>query len=132
MRHSEHGYWVYIMASKSRTLYVEMTNSVRRRVFQHKNDLIPGFTTRYRIHRLVLCESYQDAITAIHREKQIKGWRREKKVALIESENPTWEDLAEHWYDDVPTFFGIRRDPKTGKPVEARALFPTDPSLRSR
>ena len=129
MSRGENRFWVYIMASKSRTLYVGMTISFRRRVFQHKNDLLPGFTTRYRIQ--VLCERYDEAITAINREKQMKGWRREKKIALIEAENPAWDDLAEHWYDEVPTYFRIRRDPKTGGPVDTRLVHKTDPSFRS-
>ncbi len=90
---------VYIMASKSRRLYTGMTNNLRNRVFQHKNDLLEGFTKQYKIHRLVYFENYSQVLNAIDREKEIKGWRREKKIALIESVNPTWEDLADHWYD---------------------------------
>ena len=113
---SERGYSVYIMASKSRALYTGMTNDLHKRVFQHKNDLIPGFTMKYRIHRLVYYEKLTNVSIAITREKQIKGWSRAKKVELIEFENPVWDDLAEHWYDNVPTFFGVRK---------------TGPSLRS-
>jgi putative endonuclease len=90
---------VYIMASKSRRLYTGMTNNLGNRGFQHKNDLLAGFTSEYKIHRLVYFENYSQVINAINREKEIKGWRREKTIALIESMNPTWEDLAEHWYD---------------------------------
>lgn len=97
------------MASKSRTLYTGVTNDLHRRVCEHKNDLIPGFTSKYRIHRLVYYEHLTNVSSAITRENEIKGWSRSKKVALIELENPVWEDLAEHWYDNVPTFFGLRK-----------------------
>jgi putative endonuclease len=92
-------YYVYIMASKSRVPYVGVTNDIWRRVWEHKNDITPGFTSKYRIHRLVYFESFQYVGNAIAREKRIKGWLREKKVALIRSANPTWEDLSEGWFD---------------------------------
>ncbi len=91
---SDKRYYVYILASRSRTLYTGVTNNLRRRVFEHKQGLIEGFTKKYQIHRLVHFETGADIRAAIAREKQIKGWRREKKVALIASTNPTWEDLA--------------------------------------
>jgi putative endonuclease len=87
-------YYVYIMTNNSRTLYVGMTNDIARRVAEHKEGLVPGFTQKYRIKQLVYFEEYRDVRDAIEREKQIKGWRREKKVALIESENPGWEELV--------------------------------------
>jgi putative endonuclease len=83
VRRVERGYYVYIMASKSRTLYTGVTSDLYKRAFEHKNDLIPGFTTKYRIHRLVHCEKFTNVSSALAREKEIKGWRREKKVALI-------------------------------------------------
>ncbi len=79
MRH----YYVYIMASKSRVLYVGITNDIYRRVREHKNNANPGFTSKYRIHRLVYFESFKYVGNAIARENRIKGWLREKKVALI-------------------------------------------------
>jgi putative endonuclease len=88
-------YWVYIMASKSRTLYVGVTNNLERRVYQHKALCIEGFTKRYNITRLVYFEEAPDVRSAIEREKQLKRWSRQKKVALIESLNPDWYDLAE-------------------------------------
>jgi putative endonuclease len=94
-------YYVYIMASKSRVLYVGITNDIRRRVWEHKNDANPGFASKYRIHRLVYFESFKYVGNAIAREKRIKGWLREKKVALIRSANPTWEDLSEDWFDVI-------------------------------
>jgi len=92
-------YFVYILASRSRRLYVGVTNDLERRLFEHKNKLADGFTKQYHIDRLVHFEETADVMSAIEREKQIKGWLREKKVALIESENPTWEDLSEAWYN---------------------------------
>lgn len=87
-------YYVYIMTNKSRTLYTGVTNNLERRVHEHKQKLIPGFTTKYNISRLVFFEATQDIRAAIEREKQIKGWLRSKKIALIESVNPTWADLS--------------------------------------
>ncbi len=90
-------YYVYIMTNKSRTLYTGMTNSLERRVYEHKQKLVEGFTKRYNITQLVYYEAYGDVREAIAREKQIKDWRREKKISLIESLNPTWRDLSEDW-----------------------------------
>ena len=90
-------YYVYIMASRSRVLYVGMTNDLQRRVEQHKQKLVEGFTQRYNVTRLVYYEATNDVHAAIAREKQIKGWRRSKKTELIESVNPTWSDLSEEW-----------------------------------
>ena len=86
------------MASKSGTLYVGMTNDLERRVFQHKQKLIKGFTARYNINRLVYFELFNRPQEAIVREKQIKKWRRSKKIDLIESANPQWHDLSEDWH----------------------------------
>jgi putative endonuclease len=93
----ERHYWVYIMSSKSGTLYTGMTNSLDRRVYEHKHHLNPGFTAKYDCTRLVWFQEFSDVRNAIAREKQIKGWLRAKKLALIESLNPRWTDLAEHW-----------------------------------
>ena len=90
-------YYVYIMASRSRVLYVGMTNDLQRRVEQHKQKLIEGFTQRYNITRLVYYEVTNDVHAALAREKQIKSWRRSKKTDLIESVNPAWKDLSETW-----------------------------------
>jgi len=89
---------VYILSSRSRNLYTGMTNNLFRRTAEHKYELVAGFSARYRIHRLVHVEMFTDVRAAILREKQIKGWRREKKIALIEKDNPTWGDLAETWF----------------------------------
>ena len=90
-------YFVYILASKSGTLYTGMTNNLQRRIYQHKNKLIAGFTAKYNVNRLVHYEIFNDVRDAIAREKQIKGWLRKKKIALIEAMNPKWQDLSEEW-----------------------------------
>ena len=92
-------FYLYIMASKTGTLYVGMTNNIKRRVYEHKHHLIPGFTDKYRIERLLYVETVNDPVSAIKREKQIKAWRREKKVSLIDSINPQWNDLSQDWYE---------------------------------
>ena len=94
-------YYVYVMTNKSRTLYTGITNNLERRVYEHKNKLIEGFTKKYNITKLVYYEISNDVEAAITREKQIKGWLRRKKIALIESVNPQWKDLSEGWFRDV-------------------------------
>lgn len=90
-------YYVYIMTNKSKTLYTGVTNNLKRRVFEHKNKLLPGFTAKYNITKLVYYEIFNDINQAITREKQIKGWLRQKKIDLIESLNSEWNDLSEGW-----------------------------------
>ena len=90
-------YYVYLMASLSRTLYVGVTNDLRRRVYEHKAKLVAGFTRKYNVTRLVHFEATSDVRAALEREKEVKAWRREKKVALIEAGNPEWRDLSEEW-----------------------------------
>jgi putative endonuclease len=91
-------YYVYIMSNQSRTLYVGMTNNLERRVYEHKHKLVEGFTSRYNATRLVSFAESEDVRDAIAREKEIKGWLRAKKKALIEEMNPGWEDLSAGWY----------------------------------
>jgi len=91
-------YYVYIMASRGKTLYIGVTNDLERRVYEHKNGLIPSFTKKYKVTKLVYHEETSDIEAAITREKQLKGWRRSKKVTLVESVNPLWEDMALRWY----------------------------------
>ena len=91
-------YYVYIMASASRTLYTGVTSNLERRVLQHRRKLLGGFTACYNINRLVYYEVSSEIVAAIAREKQIKGWSRKKKNALIESVNRDWEDLSAEWY----------------------------------
>jgi putative endonuclease len=92
-------YYVYIMTNNSKTLYTGMTNDLTRRVYEHKQKLTPGFTQKYNITKLVYFEETSDVNAAISREKQIKGWLREKKITLIELMNPEWKDLSVGWYD---------------------------------
>jgi len=93
----DHEYFVYIVCSRSGTLYIGVTNSIYRRALEHKRGEIEGFASKYHCDRLVYYESFDEVHKAIGREKQLKGWTRAKKVALIESKNPRWDDLAEKW-----------------------------------
>jgi len=95
MRH----FYVYILSSKSRVLYTGITGDIYRRTWEHKNDVNPGFTRDYKVHRLVYYETFKYVNNAIAREKSIKGWLRRKKIALIEAENPTWDDLSASWFN---------------------------------
>jgi putative endonuclease len=95
----EHVYFAYILASKSRTLYIGITGDLRMRVYQHKKKLHPnGFAATYNCDRLVWFERFLVSSNAIAREKQLKGWTRAKKITLIERTNPTWEDVSDGWY----------------------------------
>ena len=93
-------FFVYIMSNKRGTIYTGVSSDLKQRVYAHKNKLIHGFTRRYNITRLVYYEDTTDIMEAIAREKQIKSWRREKKIDLIKSINPSWEDLSRGWFDD--------------------------------
>jgi putative endonuclease len=108
-------YYVYILASKSRVLYVGVTGSLMSRVLRHRAGEGSLFARRYRVHRLVYFQSFHNIGDAIARESEIKKWRREKKIALIEERNPTWEDLADGW----------------GQPAAMRVPGTADSSLRS-
>lgn len=107
-------YCVYILASRSRNLYTGVTNNLKRRMIEHRDGLVPGFTSRYRISRLVHFEQFGDIRVAIAREKEIKAWRREKKIWLIERQNPKWEDLAEKLVEE-------RRRDETQRQAKAEA-----------
>src|SRR5512135_159847 len=97
-RMREHHYYAYMMISSSRrVLYTGVTNSLERRVFQHKNNEFEGFSHQYQAHRLVWFERYSNIQTAIAREKQLKGWRRAKKNWLVQMTNPEWRDLSAAW-----------------------------------
>ena len=102
-------FYVYIMTNRSRTLYTGVTNDLERRVYEHKHKLLPGFTQKYNITQLVYYEATSDVRSAIEREKQIKGWLRSKKVALIESINPEWRDLSTDWNEGGDASLESRR-----------------------
>ena len=92
-----YSYYIYILASESGTLYTGVSNNLERRISEHKQDLIEGFSKKYHCHRLVYYEHYNNINTAIAREKQIKNWNRKKKEFLIKILNPRWNDLSEEW-----------------------------------
>lgn len=93
-------YYVYIMNNQTGTLYTGVTNDLLRRVYQHKQGKISGFTKKYHLTRLAYFEETDDIHHAIAREKEIKGWRRQKKIALIKTLNPKWEDLSQDWFNE--------------------------------
>ncbi len=90
-------FYTYVLASRSRVLYVGVTSDLERRIFEHKQKLVTGFTARYNVNRLVYFEETLEVTSAILREKQLKGWTRAKKIALLESVNPEWRDLSKDW-----------------------------------
>jgi putative endonuclease len=93
--------FVYVLASPSRVLYVGVTADLLHRMWEHRTGAFPGFSRRYGVTRLVYYETTDNPAAAIRREKQIKGWARVKKIGMIETENPQWNDLAEPWFMDV-------------------------------
>ncbi len=93
MRQDEYQFWVYILSSRSRTLYVGMTDSLRKRIVEHRRQTPGTFTTRYNVTRVVYFEQFQYVNNAIAREEELKKWTRAQKIALIDAANPTWEDL---------------------------------------
>ncbi|HTW57796.1 MAG TPA: GIY-YIG nuclease family protein [Terriglobales bacterium] len=95
----EKTYFVYILSNRSKTLYTGVTNSLIRRVREHKAGIGSGFAAKYKLDRLVYFERFQDVRNAIEREKEIKSWLRRKKIALIVSVNPAWRDLSLEWYE---------------------------------
>ncbi|MCH8988431.1 MAG: GIY-YIG nuclease family protein [Chloroflexi bacterium] len=92
-------YYVYVMTNRSRTLYVWITNDLERRVHKHKSESIEGSTKRYKLNRLVYLDATSSIEGAVNREKELKKWRRSKKIDLIEAANPRWKDLSEDWYE---------------------------------
>ena len=92
-------YYVYIMANVTGMLYIGVTNNIARRVIEHKTKKVKGFTSRYNLTQLVYCESTPGIYNALTREKQLKGWTRKKKVALIDTMNPDWKDLSQELFD---------------------------------
>ena len=105
-------YYVYIMTNKARTLYTGVTNDLVRRVYEHKNKLVKGFTSKYNIQFLVYYESTSNVYAALEREKQIKGWLRKKKIELIDLMNPEWKDFSEEWYETPQDLNGEKESSK--------------------
>ena len=92
-------YYIYILTNKTNNvLYIGMTNDIHRRIKEHKSEMINGFSKRYHTHKLVYFEEYTHPTEAIAREKQLKGYKRDKKIALINQLNPEWNDLSDDWY----------------------------------
>src|SRR2546427_10835346 len=123
--------YVYILASLSRRLYTGVTNNLERRMYEHRNQLTPGSATRYRINRLVYFESIHGPMNAIRREKQIKTWTREKRMALIESTNAVWLDLARDWFRETLSPSPIPPNRKDAGP-SLRGSAATEESKRQR
>ena len=113
-------YATYIVASKSRTIYIGVTSNLLQRIFQHKQKTFPGFTAKYNCTRLVWFERYSTMKDALYREKELKGWLRAKKLALISEKNPTWEDLSEPWYPHLKA--------NKSNPEQQHSPHPTCPS----
>ena len=110
-------YFVYMMSNKSRRLYLGMTSNLAQRVLQHKDKRFPeSFTARYNFDMLVFYEEWSQVVSAIEREKEIKRWRREKKVALVLAENPDWADLSLEWQDHP----GWELEPDTRPRIRAK------------
>jgi putative endonuclease len=105
-------YYFYMMASYRGALYAGVTNDLTRRAHDDKQEVVDGFTKKYNVTKLVYHEATDSIEAAIEREKQVKGWLRRKKVALIESVNPYWEDLAKEWYEEIPTAPTLRLRPQ--------------------
>ena len=106
--HMQKTYYVYILASKNRAIYIGMGNDLHRRCWQHKTEAKEGFSKKYKTKKLVYFESFGDVRDAINREKQLKGWRRSRKIALIESKNPKWSDLSRDWYQTPSEVLRLR------------------------
>ena len=93
-------YYVYILSSNTGTLYTGVTNNLLRRMDEHKRGKLEGFTKKYKVNRLIYFEETTDNYAALEREKQIKGWTRKKKLDLVRTLNPKFEDLSEDWFED--------------------------------
>ncbi len=120
-------YFVYILSNKSRMLYIGVTNNLKRRVFEHQMKFVPGFTERYGLTGLVYYESTGDVRAAISREKEIKGWVRRKKTALIHSFNPEWRDLSSEWSPPDPdTLRFAQGDTVVTQSIRAKGKNPSE------
>ncbi len=117
-------FYIYILADHARALYTVVTNKLVRRLWQHRNGRGSQFAQRYRIDQLVYYEVRENSVAAIAREKQIKGYRREKKLALIESINPDWRDLALDWFPVTPSAARGLSSPPNSQPSAQRQQIP--------
>ena len=119
-------YFVYMMTNRHRSpIYTGVTSDLQGRIYKNKTHALPGFTSRYGVDSLVYFEETNDVLAAIAREKEIKGWTRAKKIALIESTNPRWRDLSEGWFD--PALQLVRASaPKTANDARIRPAPPPD------
>lgn len=106
-------YFIYILSSRNKVLYVEMTNELSRRIYEHKNGLINGFSKKYNVHKLVYYESHLDLKNAIKREKQLKNWHRQWKINLIETRNKDWKDLYSEISDPLKIIYRLKGDAET-------------------
>ena len=96
-----HSYWVYVLTNRwNGTLYIGVTNDLKRRIWEHKTGVIPGFPKQYGLRRLIYLEEFRDVRRAIDREKQLKGWNRQRKLELLETGNPDWKDLSADWFGE--------------------------------
>jgi putative endonuclease len=126
-------YYVYILTNALRTtLYIGVTSALERRVWQHKTGAADGFTKRYRLHQLVYWEETTDVWAALEREKQIKRWRREKKVALINRMNPEWRDLSADWYEPMSAQDVSARVAKPRRQISPLRPLPADSGRNDR
>ena len=100
MTQDTHTYYIYILSNDTGTIYTGVTNNLLRRVDEHKRGAVEGFTKRYKIHRLIYFEETNNIYDALEREKQIKGWTRKKKLDLVRTINPTFEDLSNEWFEE--------------------------------
>jgi putative endonuclease len=103
-------YYVYLLTNRSGTLYTGVTSDLERRMYEHKHKLVDGFTKKYNIDMLAYYEETDDVEVAICREKQVKAWRRSKRIALIESMNPQWRDLSKGWFSSPPPDSSLRSE----------------------
>ncbi|REH52269.1 putative endonuclease [Tenacibaculum gallaicum] len=100
MHKTNHQYYIYIITNKKDgVLYIGVTNNLERRIFEHKNKLVKGFSSKYNLDKLIYFEEYQFIKEAIKREKNMKKWKRAWKINLVIKENPNWDDLAKNWYN---------------------------------
>ena len=122
-------YCVYIMGSLSGTLYIGFTGNLHKRAFEHKFHQMEGFTNKHDVERLLYWASYDDVHLALAREKQLKGWSRAKKIALIESRNPHWLDLAKEWYPWMKPSCHVGRRRIVQRTILRSRNIPTAPRL---